>query len=88
MFLLIYSKTILARVIFKSTKKEFNGGCLFFINLMDDTGVIKCIGYNRDCNRFYNVIKVKIIIIINMVDYDITSPNSVHKSYRLMCERI
>ena len=58
MISLIYSKIILAKVIFKSTKKEFKGGCLFFMNLIDDTGVIKCIGYNRDCNRFYNVIKV------------------------------
>ena len=77
MFLLIYSKTILAKVILKSTKKEFNGGCLFFMNLIDNTGVIKCIGYNRDCNRFYSVIKVKITIIINTGDSNITSPNRV-----------
>ena len=51
---------ILAKVIFKSKKIQFQNRCLFYMNLIDNSGIIKCLAYNRDCNRFFNVIKVSL----------------------------
>ena len=59
---------IKAKVISKTEKKPFKQGLLFNLNLLDESGEIRCVGYNEAVINLYDKIEVSLIIQFNCLN--------------------
>ncbi|KAL7288338.1 hypothetical protein TKK_0017672 [Trichogramma kaykai] len=74
----IRGSTLTIKVTYKSGKLKIRTGSadLFFITASDETGHIKCNFLNRNCNRFYNAIKMN--TTYELKSFSISQPNSIY----------
>jgi replication factor A1 len=60
--LFLYSWTIKVRIIHKSDikvwKNERSEGKLFSMDCIDESGEIRAVAFNEECEKFYSFIKV------------------------------